>query len=160
MSPRTEREREQENTLLDEEHSALRVLMRWIEAELEREAGSLDGLRGDGPLLAPLRAFRSHLDKHFEFEESGDVLPPLLLRLPGGAFESWKSEHRAFLGRLDDGIRSLEEARGGTLPAPQQQILRRVFDDLRRHDARENALLEEARREAFRSSQQGYERKA
>jgi len=152
-----------EQAEIAEDHSAIRAIMRWIEAELARQADSAVGIRGDGPLLGPLRSFRDHLDRHFEFEERSGVLPAAIALLPVGSptLEEWKQQHRDLLLRLNRAIRLLEQAAktSAALADSFEAELRRVFDDLRDHDKLENRLLGLRRTSEFRGKQQDFEKR-
>lgn len=161
MSP--EKQHFPERTEIAEEHSAIRAIMSWIEAELARQAESSGGIRGDGPLLGPLRSFRDHLDRHFEFEERTGVLPAAIALLPDGSptLEEWKQQHRDLLLRLNRAIRLLEQAAktSAALADSFEAELREVFDDLRAHDKLENRLLGLHRTSEFRDQQQDFEKR-
>lgn len=148
---------------IDEEHSAIRAIMRWIEAELARQAESPGGIRGDGPLLGPLRSFRDHLDRHFEFEERSGVLPAAIALRPEGSptLEEWKQQHRDLQLQLNRAIRLLEQAAktSAALAESFEAELRRVFADLREHDKLENRLLGMRRSPEFRGKQQDFEKR-
>ena len=146
-----------EDREIEEEHSAIRTIMQWIEADLARQAKSLDGIQGDGPLLGPLRSFREHLSKHFQFEERSGVLPAALMFLPDSArrLEEWRSEHVKLLMQLDGCLRALElSAKTGIhVRTSFEEDLGSFFTDLRRHDVFENRLLGKERSRTFRSAQ-------
>ena len=141
-----------------EEHSAIRTIVRWIEADLERQSANPEGIQGNGPLLGPLRSFRDHVSHHFDFEERSGVLPAAITLLPEGSptLRKWRGQHRALLLRLDRSIGVLEEAAksGGPVHVTFEPELREFFVQLRQHDVFENQLLGERRTATFRASQQ------
>ena len=126
---------------LREEHDAIRTVMGWIEAEMERELREGGRVEGNGPLLGPLRSFRDHLLEHFRTEERGNVLVEPLK----GSFapSELHDEHAALADRLDTLIEELERARSDGRPADDHfgQRLKALFRDLQRHDARETGIL-------------------
>ena len=147
-----------------EEHSAIRAIMRWIEADLERQSASPEGIQGNGPLLGPLRSFRDHLSHHFDFEERSGVLPAAITLLPDGSptIRKWHGQHRDLLLRLDRSIAMLEEAAKSEGPVrPTFELeLHELFVQLRQHDVFENQVLGECRTAEFRTHQRRFERNA
>ncbi len=128
---------------LREQHDALRATARWLLAEIERAADPHE----ESFVHGPLRAFRYELGQHFGFEEKSGF---------EGAFGSPDSEvqrrcgelvrqHRQFERRLDAILVRLDalQGLGQVLPPELRADLRCFFDDLRRHDAEENALAQQ-----------------
>jgi hypothetical protein len=127
-----------------EQHSALRIILGWLETDLERQCASPEGIQVDGPLLGPLRSLREHLAAHFDLEETSQVLGPAILALPDGAaaLENWTTTHRELLTRLDACLSVLEAGtHGRPLPDSFAPELRAFFDSLRAHDAYESDVL-------------------
>ena len=146
---------------LDEQHSRNRCLLRWIEDDLTREVASPEGVRGDGPLLGPLRSLREHLARHFDFEErTGLIERAILFEMNDEqALREWRGQHRDFLQRLDRALRALQEgARTGAELDPRfEPDLRAAFRDLGKHEDFENHLLGRHRAGAFRGHQRVFE---
>jgi len=127
---------------LHEQHDALRATLHWLEAELAH-AGCNE--HEESFVLAPLLAFQQELGEHFRFEErhgfgGADRAPQAELRREA---RELAQEHRTFERRLAALANRIAALRGlGCLLAPDLAAdLRDFCDQLRRHDAREQALL-------------------
>lgn len=127
---------------LQEQHDALRVAVRWFQAEVEREQPTRAGERAEAREF--LRVFREQLTQHFRFEE--------LSGFGGGVgahdpeLQRWIQElirqHRAFEERLDALLARLDATgNDAEIPAALLMELGAFLGALRRHDAEENALL-------------------
>lgn len=122
---------------LGEQHAAVRVTLRWIEAELARQASCS---RLDDSLQRSLRTFRQELGEHFSFEERHgfeggfDSPEPEIQRVTSRLVR----EHREFERRMDE---ILDQLGKSTTAAGAVAALHAFFDDVRRHDAEESSLL-------------------
>lgn len=130
---------------LDEEHRSVHVSMRWIWAEVLRQIDEEGRVRPGGPLLGPLRSFREHLLRHFRFEEDEGLLgdPPEDDADTAALVGRLVLEHRDFEGRLDRLVEELErdDRDGRRVLSLFADELRRLFNDLRRHEALEDELV-------------------
>ena len=157
-----EDERFDDETEIREEHSAIRALMKWIERDLAVEARSPEGISGRSALTGPLRSFREHLERHFEFEERCGVIEAALLTFADAEslIHEWRQQHVILIRRIDACVETLERsARTGKPVGPEFAAdLRGVFVDLRHHDALENRALGGPRATELRESQSNFER--
>jgi hypothetical protein len=145
-----------------EEHCSIRTIAKWIEFELTRQPESHGEELSERPLLGPLRTFREHLSRHFEFEEESGVLAAAIMVRPRASalLEKWRSQHERLLTLLDASIHHLEIARNGrSLDESFEQELRTFLDELYEHDDLEDELLGETRAPEFRHRQRSYEEK-
>lgn len=129
---------------IEREHSAIRRAIGEIESELNwlRDHPLDCGERWDLPLIVD--SFRTHLLKHFDYEEHDGPLDVELLHDPFLASEATAlvCEHRTLAEQLAHVLERLP----ATCPHRTQlesldRDLRTIISDLRQHEATENRLM-------------------
>jgi hypothetical protein len=126
--------------LLSQAHVALRRDL----AELEASAASPRRQGAAAELSARLERTRRHLAEHFRFEEQNGYLDELLKHKPHLArrVQDLLEDHRRLLHALDDLITSATQA--NELDDALGRQAREWVAQVRRHESRENLLVEDA----------------
>jgi hypothetical protein len=109
--------------------------------DLDRAAGAHTTLAA---LRSRLSAIRTHLTEHFRFEEQNGYLEVVRKREPRleRAIEQLAEEHRQLIKGLNALL--VEAVQATTLDAPLCEKVRVWTQQVRRHEVRENDLVQDA----------------
>jgi hypothetical protein len=124
---------------LSRAHAALLEDLRQLEEAVRPAVGE-----GLAELRARLGATQAHILEHFRFEEQNGYMDAVRQREPRleRAVQELAEEHRRLAQSLDALIRKARAARG--LGETVREAVRGWVDSVRRHEARENDLVQEA----------------
>lgn len=130
-----------------QEHQVVRQLAHQLEWLVE-EGGFVEPESDWGDrLCTELTAFRQHLQRHFALEEEGGFLPEVVTCWPQAAerVEALRREHAEILRIMDELIHESSLLAYGASPplAAFRQRIRQVLSTIRRHEADENALVQQ-----------------
>ena len=131
-----------ERSFADALHDAHTTLLRDLQ-ELEK-AVSPTSSEGPGELGSRLGKVRTHLADHFRFEEEGGYMAPVLKEEPRfhAQIQELLAEHGQMAQALDAIIE--EVGREPAVPDVSRQKVRVWVGQVRRHETRENDLVQEA----------------
>jgi hypothetical protein len=95
-------------------------------------------------LLESLGAFSRHLHQHFELEEQGWSRSRSINRTSHAQIHALMQEHESIRVRLTAALLALEETQecGGSLSPDLEREIRRILDDLLRHELSEAGLFQ------------------
>ena len=126
------------------EHLALRAEIRRLNRDLDELQDGLSGEPIRQKLLADLRGFRAHLQRHFQLEERNGYVGGATVDDPGTVREvaDLVGEHRRFELDTQDLIERLAEAAAGRgeLAGTFETELRTLLGRLAIHESKEDAL--------------------
>jgi len=125
---------------LGHEHGSLLELLSRLEAATQP---GTEG--GTGPLPALLREVQANLRRHFDFEEQDGYMSQALTDAPHlyNAAQELLAEHGRMAADLNALITFAAAAEGAVTPTLQVQVRQWVLL-VRRHEARENSLIQKA----------------
>jgi len=131
-----------ERSFADALHDAHTTLLRDLQ-QLEKAVGPTSG-EGPAVLGARLGKVRTHLTDHFRFEEEGGYMAPVLKEEPrfSGEIQELLAEHGQMAQDLDAIIE--EVGAGPTVQDVSRRKIHAWVGKVRRHEARENDLVDEA----------------
>ena len=131
-----------QSSFADALHDAHTVLLRDLQ-ELEKAVASGSG-EGPVELTGRLERLRTHLIEHFQFEEEGGYMAPVLKEEPrlGPVIQELLAEH----GKMERILDALILEVGGTRSIQDafREKVRTWVAQVRRHETRENNLVQEA----------------
>jgi len=123
-------------------HDAHTVLLRDLQ-ELEKAVGS--ELGESPPVLAGrLERLRAHVIEHFQFEEDGGYMAPVLKEEPrlAAVIQELLAEHGRMAQTIDALIQEVRAAR--SVQDAFREKVRAWVAQVRHHETRENNLVQEA----------------
>ena len=132
----------EKTSIADALHKAHVALMKDVEG-LEKALGG-DQPAAAGDLVRKLTTLRTHVLQHFRFEEQDGYMDAVSSRMPhkGKVVKELLDEHKAMADDLDGLIESARSARA--VDASFGGRLRAWIAAMRKHETRENLLVEDA----------------
>jgi hemerythrin-like domain-containing protein len=130
---------------LKKEHSRIDVIVRKIEKLVASIKPQRRALEWSSSLLENLSSLREHLEKHFEFEESGGFMEEVMKALPNMSpqVEALHRDHEILTYEINDLYRRAERLILDNGPTTREigEDIRHFLHSLREHERKENALV-------------------
>ena len=130
---------------LQKEHAYIHALTNQIEKLVAATKPQRRRIEWSSSLLETLSSLREHLEKHFEFEESGGFMDEVVKALPNVSqqVEALRRDHQIIAYEVNDLYKRAERLILDTGPTSKGigEDIRHFLRALREHEKKENELV-------------------
>jgi hemerythrin-like domain-containing protein len=130
---------------LKKEHAYIHEITKKIEKLVAVIKPQRPALEWGSSLLENLSSLREHLEKHFEFEETGGFMEEVMKALPNISpqVESLRRDHQILTFEINDLYRRAERLILDSGPTSREigEDIKHFLHSLREHERKENALV-------------------